>query len=105
LSDSERQQLSLKKRCTEHEDELQALRASMSEHGQSTEALREQLARESAERQALQEQFKRRETELQASLQARDSELNRLRTAALSARERIDAVLSRLPGASVGDQA
>lgn len=105
LGDSERLQRSLQQRCAEHEDELQALRASMNEHGLSTEALREQLAREAAERQALQERLKMREAELQASLQARDSELNRLRTAALSARERIDAVLSRLPGASVGEQA
>ncbi|HEY0294942.1 MAG TPA: hypothetical protein VGC69_06365 [Bordetella sp.] len=116
LNDSELQQRNLQQRCADHEAELQSLRAAVAEHGQAAEtvraeagqveaALREQLAHESAERQALEERLKHREAELQASLQARDSDLNRLRTAALSARERIDVVLSRLPGASVGDQA
>lgn len=105
LNDSERHQRDLQQRCSDNEAELQALRASMAGHGQAEAALREQLARESAERQAFEERLKAREAELQSILQSRDSELNRLRVAAASARERIDVVLSRLPGASTGDQA
>jgi len=77
----------------------------MLEQAQQAEAaLREQLARESAERQSLESRFTARETELQGSLQTRDAELQRLRVAAASARERIDAVLARLPGAPSGEQ-
>ncbi|EHK68288.1 hypothetical protein KYC_00875 [Achromobacter arsenitoxydans SY8] len=77
----------------------------MLQQAQQAEAeLREQLARETAERQALESRFSARETELQGSLQTRDTELQRLRVAAASARERIDAVLARLPGAPSGDQ-
>ena len=66
-------------------------------------ALREQLARETSERQALEARFTAREAELQGNLQNRDAELQRLRVAAV-ARERIDAVLARLPGAPAGEQ-
>ena len=48
--------------------------------------------------------FAAREAELQGNLQTRDTELQRLRVAAASARERIDAVLARLPGAPSGEQ-
>lgn len=41
---------------------------------------------------------------MQGTLQSRDTELQRLRVAAASARERIDAVLARLPGAPSGEQ-
>lgn len=105
LSDSERQQRELQQRCSDSEAELQALRAAMAGHGQAEASLREQLAQESAERQTFEERLKAREAELQSSLQARDTDLSRLRAAAMSARERIDVVLSRLPGASTGDQA
>ena len=67
-------------------------------------ALREQLARETSERQALEARFTAREAELQGNLQNRDTELQRLRVAAVAARERIDAVLARLPGAPAGEQ-
>ncbi len=77
----------------------------MLEQAQQAEvALREQLARETSERQSLESRFSARETELQGSLQNRDTELQRLRVAATSARERIDAVLARLPGAPSGEQ-
>ena len=59
---------------------------------------------ETAERHSLEARFSARETELQGSLQVRDTELQRLRAAAASARERIDAVLARLPGAPSGEQ-
>ncbi|MNT73916.1 hypothetical protein D3C72_2126770 [compost metagenome] len=105
----------LKQRAADREAEVVTLQSKLQDHdgaanamlqqAQQAEAtLREQLARETAERQALESRFSARESELQGSLQTRDTELQRLRVAAAAARERIDAVLARLPGAPSGEQ-
>jgi chromosome segregation ATPase len=100
LSDSETRQSALQKRCADNEAELAQLRALLADHDkaassaradadQAVVVLREQLEREAAERKAL-----------ETRLTVHDTDLTRLRAAAAAARERIDAVLSRLPGAS-----
>ena len=115
LNDSETEQRALKQRAAERDADIAALQAklqdndgavtAMLEQAQQAEAaLREQLARETAERQSLEARFSARETELQGNLQRSDTELQRLRVAAAAARERIDAVLARLPGAPSGEQ-
>lgn len=115
LNDSETEQRVLKQRAAERDADIAALQAklqdndgavtAMLEQAQQAEAaLREQLARETAERQSLEARFSARETELQGNLQRSDTELQRLRVAAAAARERIDAVLARLPGAPSGEQ-
>ncbi|MNQ60032.1 hypothetical protein D3C85_742990 [compost metagenome] len=115
LNDFEAEQRVLKQRAADREAEIVTLQSKLQDHDGAVTAmleqaqqaeivLREQLARETAERQALESRFSARETELQGNLQTRDTELQRLRVAAASARERIDAVLARLPGAPSGEQ-
>lgn len=115
LNDSEAQQRALQQRCAERDAELQTLREKLQAHDQAAsdlqagarqveEDLRKQLANETAQRQALEARVQDREAEWQSSLQSRDVDLQRLRSAASAARERIDAVLARLPGASIGEQ-
>ncbi|EGP45749.1 hypothetical protein AXXA_14573 [Achromobacter insuavis AXX-A] len=115
LNETEAEQRVLKQRAAERDADIAALQGklqdndgavtAMLEQAQKAEvALREQLARETAERQSLEARFTARETEMQGTLQSRDTELQRLRVAAAAARERIDAVLARLPGAPSGEQ-
>jgi len=115
LNQSESAQRTLEQRCAEGQAEIQALQARLQEHDgavanmladarQAETELREQLAREAAERQQIESRSTAREAELQGSLSARDTDLQRLRVAAAAARERIDTVLARLPGAPTGDQ-
>ena len=115
LNDFEAEQRVLKQRAAEREAEIVTLQSKLQDHDgavtamleqaqQAEVALREQLARETTERQSLESRFSARETELQGNLQSRDTELQRLRVAAAAARERIDAVLARLPGAPSGEQ-
>jgi len=115
LNQSESTQRALEQRCAEGKAEIQALQAKLQEHDgtaadmlagarQAETELREQLARETAERQKIESRSTAREAELQGSLSARDTDLQRLRVAAAAARERIDTVLARLPGAPTGDQ-
>nr|WP_236094773.1 hypothetical protein [Bordetella holmesii] len=86
-------------------DHSGALDLCKAESQQAEAALREQLARESADRLALEARIGEHERQMQHALAARDAEVQRLRLAASSARERIDAVLARLPGAAAGEQA
>ncbi|MBO9356593.1 hypothetical protein GG851_21590 [Bordetella petrii] len=115
LNQSESSQRALEQRCAEREAEIQALQTKLQEHdgtvstvlaeARQTEAdLREQLARAAADRDTLETRFGAREAELQGSLHARDTDLQRLRVATAAARERIDTVLARLPGAPTGEQ-
>jgi chromosome segregation ATPase len=98
LADSENQQGALQRRCGDHEAELVRLNALLADRDktaslareqaeQTAAGLREQLALETAERKVL-----------EARLTVRDADLARMRAAAASARERVNAVLSRLPG-------
>jgi hypothetical protein len=48
--------------------------------------------------------FKQEHTSLQAQLQSRDLEVNTLREATVQARQRIEAVLERLPGGSQSEE-
>ena len=84
-------------RLDNHDNETGARLA----QAQAAEAsLRAELEQHVQTRQALESQFAAREQEWQARLNARDTDVQRLRVAAAAARERIDAVLARLPGAA-----
>ena len=114
LEEAVTEQRALQQRCAGHEAELRALRAqlekdgaaaSLLEHARQIESgLRQDLARETAQRQALEAKLSTCEAEWQLRLKSQDTDLQRLRAAALAARERIDAVLARLPGASAAEQ-
>lgn len=111
LGQSEAAQRALEQRCDERQAEILALQAKLQEHDgavddllsearQAELDLRAQLAREIAERQSFETRAKARESELVLSLSAKDTDLQRLRVATDAARERIDTVLARLPGAA-----
>lgn len=112
LAQAEQESRKLRERCDEADARLQALqerlqtndselaaRLAQSEEAQAT--LREELERQAQQRQALENQLAEQESAWQARLNARETDLQRLRVAAVAARERIDAVLARLPGAPV----
>nr|WP_094819911.1 hypothetical protein [Bordetella genomosp. 4] len=115
LGQSEAAQRALEQRCNERQAEILALQTKLQEHDgavedllsearQSEIDLRAQLARQISEQQALESRAQTREAELLGSLSAKDTDLQRLRVATDAARERIDSVLARLPGAAAEDQ-
>ncbi len=111
----------------------QALQASVKHAQAERDALAQQLAREALQAKILQNKvqtyeseieglrsqssarhavlhgsldlFKQEHSTLQAQLEARDHEVTALRAATIQAKERIDAVLERLPGAQPQEQA
>jgi chromosome segregation ATPase len=115
LNQAEQETRVLRERCLESDSRSQALQARLDD--QDNEAgdrlaqaqraeveLRAELEKHIEQRQAMDAQIAARESEWQSRLTARDTDLQRLRVAAVAARERIDAVLARLPGAPVGEQ-
>jgi len=115
LSQSEAAQRALEQRCNERQAEILVLQTKLQEHDgavddllsearQSEIELRAQLAREISEHQTAESRAQARETELLNTLSAKDTDLQRLRVATDAARERIDAVLARLPGAAATEQ-
>jgi septal ring factor EnvC (AmiA/AmiB activator) len=110
LDQSQAAQRTLEQRCQAHETEVRTLQTKLQEHDGAVDDLlaearqgeidlRAQLARAISEQQAIETRAKAREAELLNSLSAKDTELQRLRVATEAARERIDTVLARLPGA------
>lgn len=115
LGQSEAAQRALEQRCDERQAEILALQTKLQEHDgavddllsearQSELDLRAQLARAISEHQALESRAQAREAELLGNLETKDTDLQRLRVATDAARERIDTVLARLPGAVSQDQ-
>jgi chromosome segregation ATPase len=115
LNQAEKETRVLRERCDESDARLQSLQSQrqdqdnelvvkLAEAEQVGTELRAELERQVSHRQAMESQFASRESEWQSRLNARDTDLQRLRVAAIAARERIDAVLARLPGAPAGEQ-
>ena len=115
LSQSEAAQRALEQRCNERQAEILTLQTKLQEHDgtvddllsearQAENDLRAQLAREASERQTSETRAQTREAELLGNLNERDTDLQRLRVATDAARERIDTVLARLPGAAAEEQ-
>jgi chromosome segregation ATPase len=115
LNKAEQESRSLLDRCKESDAQLHSMHERLQDHDSETLAklvraeeseaeLRAELQRLSERQQAADAQVAAREGEWQARLSARDTDLQRLRVAAVAARERIDAVLARLPGAPAGEQ-
>ncbi|WP_160356273.1 hypothetical protein [Bordetella sp. 02P26C-1] len=115
LDQSQAAQRTLEQRCQAHEVEIQTLQTKLQEHDgavddllaearQAEIDLRAQLARAISEQQAIEARAQARESELLRSITVKDTELQRLRVATVAARERIDSVLARLPGAPAPEQ-
>ncbi|WP_233238073.1 hypothetical protein [Bordetella sp. LUAb4] len=100
--DADTQVLQLQERLQNNDSEV-GERLARAEAAEAT--LRAELERHVLQLQSFESQAAARESEWQSRLAARDTDMQRLRVAAVAARERIDAVLARLPGASVGEQA
>jgi hypothetical protein len=75
------------------------LRTKVTAYETEIEGLRHQSSAKHAVLQGSLDLFKQEHTSLQAQLQSRDNEVTALRAATIQAKERIDAVLERLPGA------
>jgi chromosome segregation ATPase len=117
LQECEAEQRALRQRCADHQAELQLLRAraQWQKEGSGVEGveqlqqvesrLRHELAQELAQRQALEAKLSACTAEWQLRLTSQDRDLQRLRAAAVAARERIEVALARLPGATAADQA
>jgi len=110
LDKSEAAHRVLEKRCDEHQAEISVLKNKLQDHEsavddllsearQSELDLRAQVARTIAEQQVFASSAKEREDALLRQLSAKEVDLQRLRVVADAARERIDTVLARLPGA------
>ncbi|ALM86361.1 hypothetical protein [Bordetella sp. N] len=116
LHQAEQEARALRTRCDDADDKVQQLQDRLQNHdsevggrlaqAEAAEAtLRAELERHVQQLHVLESQASARENEWQSRLAARETDMQRLRVAAVAARERIDAVLARLPGASVGEQA
>jgi len=113
LQEAATEQRVLQQRCVNYEAELQTLRGQLQKNGaaanlleqaqQIESSLRDELARELAQRQAIEAKLNACEAEWQQRQNAQDMDLQRLRAAAMAARERIEIVLARLPGATAAD--
>jgi len=114
LSEAETEQRTLRQRCAQRDTEFAALEEKFLSHDSTVAAvqlqaqqietgLREQLARESTGRQQHELTLAAHDAQAQSALALREAEVQRLRQAASNARERIDAVLTRLPGAPAAE--
>lgn len=105
-------------RLTRAESEREALATKLAQEGQQTQILSAQVRSYESEMQALRSHnsaqsealqgsldlFKQEKISLQAQLQSRDHDVIALRAATIQAKERIDAVLERLPGGQLKEQ-
>lgn len=114
LSEADTGLRSAKQLSTEREAELLALRersqdqdgavAAVQEQARQIEAgLHEKLQRLEADWQQKESLLVARDAQLQDKVTARETEIQHLRQTTVTARERIEAVLARLPGAPVGE--
>lgn len=108
----------LQARLTQAESERDALATKLAQEGQQAKVLSSKVHTYEAEMETLRSQnsaksealqgtldlFKQEQINLQAQLQSRDHEVTALRAATIQAKERIDAVLERLPGAQPEEQ-
>ena len=98
LAHVESERDALAKKLAQEDVQAKALGIKVNAYEAEIEVLRSQST---AKNQALQgslDLFKQEHTNLQAQLQSRDHEVSALRAATIQAKERIDAVLERLPG-------
>jgi predicted nucleic acid-binding Zn-ribbon protein len=104
-----------RERCEKSEARLQVLQEQVQCHGSELASklsqaeacengLRTELKKHIDQQQALEAQWAAQESEWQARLNIRDADLQGLRRTTAIARERIDAVLARLPGAPLEEQ-
>jgi chromosome segregation ATPase len=97
------EQTALQARLAQAEAELDAFRAQLAQEGTQAQVLSRQAKTAASERDVLQgslELFKQEHQTLQTQLAARDKEVSALRDVSAQARQRIEAVLERLPGAT-----
>ena len=93
---------SLRTNLSQAQSERDALQAKLAQEGTQAKALNRKVDAYASEQAALQgslDLFKQEQSTLQAQLQSREHEVSTLRAASAQARERIEAVLERLPGA------
>jgi chromosome segregation ATPase len=97
------EQTALQARLAQAEAERDTFQAQLAHEGTQAQALSRQAQTAFSERDVLQgslDFFRQEHQTLQAQLAARDKEVTALRDVAAQARQRIDAVLERLPGAT-----
>lgn len=96
-------QQALQARLVQTEAERDALRAQLAQEGTQVQTLSRKAETAASERDVLQgslDLFKQEQHALQAQLSLREKEVSALRDVTHQARQRIDAVLERLPGAA-----
>ncbi len=84
--------------------QAKALHSKVQSYESELEGLRTQSSAKHAVLQGSLDLFKQEQTTLQAQLESRNGEVTALRAATIQAKERIDAVLERLPGAQPQEQ-
>jgi chromosome segregation ATPase len=97
------EQTALQSRLAQAEAERDAFRAQLALEGTQAQVLSRKAQTASSERDVLQgslDLFRQEHQTLQTQLAARDKEVTALRDVTAQARQRIDAVLERLPGAT-----
>jgi len=97
------EQTALQARLAQAEAERDACRAQLAQEGTQAQVLGRQAQTAASERDVLQgslDLFRQEHQTLQAQVAARDKEVSALRDVTAQARQRIDAVLERLPGAT-----
>lgn len=104
LDDAERTSRKLREQCAQRDASLLALQEKLSEQdGEVVQQLAVVQASEGQLREQLSLQVASHET-LTQRLAAKEADVKHLKNVAGQARERIDAVLSRLPGSSVSEE-
>jgi len=104
LDDAERTSRKLREQCAQRDAALLALQERMSEQdGEVIQKLAVSQASEGQLREQLSLQMASQEA-LTSQLAAKEADVSRLKRVAGEAKERIDAVLSRLPGSSVPEE-
>jgi predicted nucleic acid-binding Zn-ribbon protein len=102
LTQAERDQLRAK--LDGQGETTRVLSGKLSSYESEIEGLRAQSQAKQVALQGSLDLFKQEHATLQAQLQSRDKEVTRLRAVTESAKERIEAVLERLPGATLEGQ-
>lgn len=101
------EQTALQARLAQAEAERDTFRAQLAQEGTQAQVLSRQAQTAASERDVLQgslDLFKQEHQTLQTQLAARDKEVTALRGVTAQARQRIDAVLERLPGATQAEE-
>ena len=104
LSQSEDLCRSLQSRIDEGNQKAQDLHSQVSQCQSELDGLRKQSASKHNELQGTLDLFKQEHLTMQTQLEKSESEVKALRAVSLQAKERIDAVLMRLPGSTPAEE-